>query len=93
MNLLELWESDDFEPLPMLEKKKKNKRTKWLRIKFPVENLVETHISISSRSGTRGAPKIVYKVLELESRFTLLMNAVKNIDCIKKMIQTTIVHN
>ncbi len=38
MNLLELWESEDFEPIPILQKKK------LLRIKFPIENVVDAYL-------------------------------------------------
>ncbi len=37
MNLLELWETEDFEPIQLFKQK-------LLRIKFPTENLVKTYL-------------------------------------------------
>ncbi len=62
-------------------------KQKLLRIKFPIENLVEAYLHLSQEwnQGLQRSPFLIYyNVPELESRFTLGMNAAKNIDCIKK---------
>ncbi len=78
---LELWESEDFKPKSILHKKIAENY-------IPYRKLGQGISLISPRSETRRFQKlpflIYYNVLELESRFTLRMNAAKNIDTIKK---------
>ncbi len=55
-------------------------------------------MSISRRSGVKGAPKIdmfevYYNVLKWKCRFTLGLNAAKNTEFIKKMLHIKIVEN